>query len=529
MSIVPETNSRRIARRASLRRLLVAALLYAVGCVDPAGPEYRSVLPQNDVISTGPFIGLDAGARFTCALRHDGAAQCWGENNHGQAPPLVVDAHGRYTQLSSGGNHTCALREDGIVRCWGYNAESAAPATRAAATGRFTQVDAGTRHTCAVRSDGAVQCWGWNGWGQAPSLMTASTGTFVAVSASNLKTCALRSDGRIQCWGNSLSYMAPGDGLTFTEISTGWAHRCALVSNGDIQCWGFNEERQAPPFKAARTGIFTQVSSGYIQTCALRSDGVIECWGYNGHGEAPRTRQAARGGSYSRVSLGFYHSCGLRTDGWVECWGDNSLGQLDMGTAPAPPASVTAAMVSSTQVATNWIDASGDEDAFQLQRGVWDAATGTWSEWTNAAFLTPNTTAWLNDGVVPATRYRYRVRACNLAGCSAWTGDAHAATVLPPGAPSSLAATASVAAQVNLAWTDGSADAVEFRLQRRVWDPAGGLWDPWMDRARTSADATAWSDADVLPGGRYRYRVRACNLAGCSDWVPASPVTVPAS
>jgi Regulator of Chromosome Condensation (RCC1) repeat protein len=65
-------------------------------------------------------------------LRGDGAIECWGANDLGQAPALAIATVGSFTQVTVGGAHSCALRADGAVECWGSNAFGQAPALRVA-------------------------------------------------------------------------------------------------------------------------------------------------------------------------------------------------------------------------------------------------------------------------------------------------------------------------------------------------------------------------------------------------------------
>jgi Regulator of chromosome condensation (RCC1) repeat len=60
---------------------------------------------------------LTAGDYHTCGLTSTGAADCWGDNNDGQA----ADQVGPYTQLTAGLNHTCGLTSTGAADCWGDN------------------------------------------------------------------------------------------------------------------------------------------------------------------------------------------------------------------------------------------------------------------------------------------------------------------------------------------------------------------------------------------------------------------------
>jgi hypothetical protein len=130
--------------------------------------------------------------------------------------------------------------------------------------------------------------------------------------------------------------------------------------------------------------------------------------------------------------------------------------------------------------------------------------------------------------VSPGTRYRYRVRACNPAGCSAWSLSPVVTTPQePPAAPGNILATAVSASQVDVTWDDNSDNEARFRLQRRT--RIDGTWGTWSLLEALPANTTSYSDTGASGGRTYRYRVQACNSGGCSDWSISPLVTTPGS
>ena len=92
----------------------------------------------------------------------------------------------------------------------------------------------------------------------------------------------------------------------------------------------------------------------------------------------------------------------------------------------------------------------------------------------------------------------------------------------PPLAPTDLAATAVSETQINLTWTDASADETGFRVER---SPDGLTFS---ELVVLPADATTFSDTPLAPATTYWYRVQAFSGAGASAFTdPVSATTLP--
>jgi hypothetical protein len=82
-----------------------------------------------------------------------------------------------------------------------------------------------------------------------------------------------------------------------------------------------------------------------------------------------------------------------------------------------------------------------------------------------------------------------------------------------PAAPSGLSGVAQADASVRLRWTDNASNELGFRIQR-----ARGSSGDWVRIATVGANVPTYLDQATVPGRVYRYRVRAYNDAGPSDW-----------
>jgi peptidyl-Asp metalloendopeptidase len=183
---------------------------------------------------------------------------------------------------------------------------------------------------------------------------------------------------------------------------------------------------------------------------------------------------------------------------------------------PATPASLTATTVAADRIALTWVDRSGDESGFLLQRAV---GGGSFSD---RATLGSNVTSFTDTGLTASTTYHYRVRAYNGAGASAYTDVASATTANAPVAPASPSpATVAVSGSTaSVSWADVTGET-GYTVLRETRNSKTGKWSGTT--FSTGADVTVLTQS--LAAGTYRYSVRAVNAAGASAYVTATCAT----
>jgi subtilisin family serine protease len=189
---------------------------------------------------------------------------------------------------------------------------------------------------------------------------------------------------------------------------------------------------------------------------------------------------------------------------------------------PAAPTGLTATAVSSSQIDLAWTDNSGNEDGFKIER-CQDAGTPC-TDFAQIATVTANTTIYQDGGVAGGATYRYRVRAHNSGGNSAYSNEADATTPTPPpppAAPSDLTATEAGTSQIDLAWIDNSGDEDGFKIERCQ----GASCTNFAQITTVGANVTTFNDTGLNSGTTYRYRVRAHNANGNSSYSNVAAAT----
>ncbi len=297
------------------------------------------------------WVSMGAGSGFSCGLRSDGSALCWGANDLGQlgdasqtssSTPVPVSGGLRFRQLSVGDIHTCGIDTAGVLYCWGSNVEGQLGAglptgldgfstTPVPVTGglSFVTINAGLRSSCGIATDGVTYCWGLNVDGQlgngvvgghsAVPVAVQNSGAlgFTAVSTGFRTSCALTSGGAAYCWGSTafgqfgngpptppfLSAIPTpaGSGLTFASLGVGSAYACGLASNGSAQCWSTINF-------AGELGIGSNAASN--------TPGLVV-------GDLTFAMLDANSGNNILA-----HTCGVTTASEAYCWGSNRKDQL---------------------------------------------------------------------------------------------------------------------------------------------------------------------------------------------------------
>lgn len=186
---------------------------------------------------------------------------------------------------------------------------------------------------------------------------------------------------------------------------------------------------------------------------------------------------------------------------------------------PSPPTQLVAAATSPMSVRLTWVDASGNETAFEVYR-----RPGAGAPWRIVALVPSGVTLYDDDRLQGLTSYQYRVRAVNGTYASDYSNVASVMTPnFPLTAPSSLTGTYNVASnRVTLRWVDNSVNETGFHLQMAY---VGGAWTD-LNPATVGADVTTYLTGTFPIFGNFEFRVQATRGAELSPWSNVAAVTV---
>lgn len=339
-------------------------------------------------------VAVSAGMEDSFALRSDGTVLGWGDNSYGiLTPPAGLTG---VVAVSANVASTLALKSDGTMVMWGFEWDQLPNVTGVVAIAN------GWQHSLALLSDGIVIGWGLNESGQI-TIPTNLAGV-VAIAAGGYHSLALRSDGTVVGWGDGASGLAtPPTNLTgVVAIAAGGHHSLALLSDGTVVSWGDNTYGQATP-PAGLTGV-RAISAGWQHSLALMSDGTVIGWGDDSNGQISPPDGLT---GVTAISAGYLHS-------------------LAATCGPIAPAGLAATAISYTEIDLTWLDESGNETGFAVERALDNAGIpGTWSQ---VGSVGAGVTTYRDLGVSSGTKYWYRVRSYDGNGGSPYSNQASATT-----------------------------------------------------------------------------------------------------
>lgn len=297
------------------------------------------------------WTSVDADWGVQSALRANGTAYLWGQNDAGQMGNGTVGGMYFFPQMIAGGfswrqikpsrYFVCGRTMDNAMYCWGNGSNgqngmspvntSVASPQRVGIHADWSDLETGQLFTCGIRAGGRVFCWGSNAQGAFGN----------AVSSGNH---ALPQAG---------GFIGGVQGVDWVDISATSEHVCGRRANGTLYCWGKGGNGAignglfgpdvATPFQVTAFTDWEFVHAATTHSCGIRNNGVAYCWGDNSAGQlgigyaagvhqATPTMLDTPHTDWVSISGDANHSCGYRRNRTFWCWGSNAYRKLGNGT-----------------------------------------------------------------------------------------------------------------------------------------------------------------------------------------------------
>ena len=201
---------------------------------------------------------------------------------------------------------------------------------------------------------------------------------------------------------------------------------------------------------------------------------------------------------------------------------------------PAAPSNLSFGTITSGAVLLTWTDNSNNEDSFNIERRV--SSTTIWSTLTkvNQADATSYND---NISVLSGFTYYYRIQACLAgAGCSDYsTSQSVTIPAITLNTPTNLSLNGTPSSSsVPLKWSFNSSFVDSFNIERRVngassWTTLAQI-PSWSTVGQITTAITTYTDATVVSGTSYDYRIQACKTGyPCSGYSTLSGILAPTS
>ena len=182
------------------------------------------------------------------------------------------------------------------------------------------------------------------------------------------------------------------------------------------------------------------------------------------------------------------------------------------GSAPSSPSQPTAVKASATTITVSWIAVSG-ATSYEVYSDT--NSGGSFS----SKVATVNSGTTYTDTAPRGATYYYKVKACNASGCSSFSvvsaGVNLPGAVSKPNAPSKPTAAKASATTITVSWS-GLSGATSYEVYSDT--SSGGAFS---SKVATVNSGTTYTDT-ATRGSTYYYKVKACNVAGCSSLSVAS-------
>ncbi|MBP6963896.1 MAG: PQQ-binding-like beta-propeller repeat protein [Armatimonadetes bacterium] len=487
--------------------LLSSCAVGTDGTVYVGGSTYLYAINSNGTLKWRSSIG--SSTRSSPAIGSDGVIYIGSGNNKLYA--FNSNGTQKWAYTTGGGIQSSpAIGPDGTVYCG--SSDGYLYALNATGTLKWRRTIGGCAMTSpAVASDGTIYIGGSNQclnainpngtvkWQYQTGANVSSTpaispdGSRIYVSSLDLNLYCISSAGA-KIWNFAIIQLAsktpssPALGPDGTIYIGSNDNKLFAVNPDGTEKWHYTtgfDVRSSPAVGADGT-IYFGAWDGFLY--ALNPDGTRKWW------------HLTQGSIFSSPAIDGTGSVVIPSwDGYV-------YGNLNHNVATTtPPANLQATPLSESSVQLDWIDMSGDEFGFRVEKKV---PGGEYMFVTN---LAAGTQTYTVTDLQSGQPYLFTVAAYQEGGF-AYSNEASAVT-LGVRAPSDLEVVAVSGTQIDLNWVDNSSDEIGFKIERKT-----GNVGVFREIATVAAGATSYSDMSVNPAQDYYYRVRAASPTGQSTY-----------
>ncbi len=255
-------------------------------------------------------------------------------------------------------------------------------------------------------------------------------------------------------------------------------------------------------------------ATGHYGVRLVQSDNLWDLEKYTNYGNAgdpyPGSFNKTAFTSASSPNSKFYNgtSSGVSiTD--ISASGPNMTATLSVGTGVTinAPSNLTARAISTSRIVIGWKDNSTNETSFKIYRRV---GSGSWSLLFTTAADVISYTDTTAAGNTTTNTYSYKIQACNTAVCSPETS-----VLVVPYKPTNFTATKVSSTQINLKWSDMSANERGFQIHRKAGTCSST--NSWSLLATKVANSTTHSDTG-LASGTFSYRTRSFTRSAATPY-----------
>lgn len=176
-----------------------------------------------------------------------------------------------------------------------------------------------------------------------------------------------------------------------------------------------------------------------------------------------------------------------------------------------------ASQVTGQSVSLSWVDDATDKEGFAVERSEDDGNT-----FIELDRIEGSATAYIDENVQQLSTYIYRVTPYFKQLNGEVSNEVTVTVPLtPPSVPSSVEIVFFNINQLDLSWTDNADNEESIVLERSV------NGDDFLVLTTLAADTESYQDVMVEPGNEYRYRLKAMNEAGSSEYTSISQFAIP--